>query len=78
MKRYAILIVDDEKRYANMLAKRLNLRGCDCEVCYSGGQALEILERKQFFLTLLDLRLPDIYGNRSFDPHEKLVALKCP
>ena len=62
MKHYDILIVDDEKRYANMLAKRLNLRGCVCEVCYSGKQALEILKHKQFFLTLLDLRLPDIYG----------------
>ncbi len=62
MKRYHILIVDDEKRYANMLAKRLTLRGCVCEVCYNGSQALEILKSKQFFLTLLDLRLPDIYG----------------
>ena len=62
MKHYNILIVDDEKRYANMLARRLALRGCACEVCYSGGQALEMLKRKQFFLTLLDLRLPDIYG----------------
>ena len=59
---YNILIVDDEKRYTNMLAKRLNLRGCVCEVCYNGKQALEILKRKQFFLTLLDLHLPDIYG----------------
>ncbi len=62
MVHYNILIVDDEKRYAKMLAKRLNLRGCVCEVCYNGRQALEIIKRKQFFLTLLDLRLPDIYG----------------
>jgi DNA-binding response OmpR family regulator len=63
MKQYHILIVDDEKRYANMLAKRLNLRGCACEVCYNGTQALEVLKRKQFFLTLLDLHLPDMYGS---------------
>ncbi len=62
MKHYDILIVDDEKRYANMLAKRLNLRGCVCEVRYSGKQALEIIKHKQFFLTLLDLHLPDMYG----------------
>jgi DNA-binding response OmpR family regulator len=62
MTHYNILIVDDEKRYANMLAKRLNLRGCVCEVCYDGRQALDVLIRKQFFLTLLDLRLPDMYG----------------
>ena len=62
MKQYNILIVDDEQRFANMLAKRLSLRGCHCEVCYNGQQALEWVERKKFFLILLDLHLPDIYG----------------
>jgi DNA-binding response OmpR family regulator len=62
MKRYDLLIVDDEKRFANMLAKRLSLRGCQCEVCYNGQQALDLVERKDFFLILLDLHLPDIYG----------------
>jgi DNA-binding response OmpR family regulator len=62
MKRYHLLIVDDEKRYADMLAKRLNLRGCNPDVCYSGKEALNILKQQNFFLILLDLRLPDIYG----------------
>ena len=62
MKQYHLLIVDDEKRYADMLAKRLNLRGCNCEVCYNGQEALNILRQQNFFLILLDLRLPDIYG----------------
>ena len=60
MKQYHLLIVDDEKRFADMLAKRLDLRGCKCDVCYSGQEALNILERKKFFLILLDLHLPDI------------------
>jgi len=62
MKQYDLLIVDDEKRFANMLAKRLSLRGCHCEVCYNGRQALEQVRQKNFFLVLLDLHLPDIYG----------------
>jgi DNA-binding response OmpR family regulator len=62
MKQYHLLIVDDEKRFADMLAKRLTLRGCHCEVCYSGQEALDLVERKKFFLVLLDLHLPDIYG----------------
>ena len=62
MKRYDLLIVDDEKRFANMLAKRLSLRGCQCEVCYNGQQALDLIGHKDFFLILLDLHLPDIYG----------------
>jgi DNA-binding NtrC family response regulator len=62
MKPYHLLIIDDEERFANMLAKRLTLRGCQCEVCYNGQQALDLVGRKDFFLILLDLHLPDIYG----------------
>jgi DNA-binding response OmpR family regulator len=62
MKQYNLLIIDDEQRYADMLARRLNLRGCNCDVCYSGREALDILKRKKFYLILLDLHLPDIYG----------------
>ena len=62
MKQYNLLIVDDEKRFADMLAKRLSLRGCHCAVCYNGQQALDLVRRKNFYLILLDLRLPDIYG----------------
>ena len=62
MKQYNLLIVDDEQRFANMLAKRLSLRGCHCDICYNGQQALDLVGRKEFFLILLDLHLPDIYG----------------
>jgi len=62
MKQYHLLIVDDEKRFADMLAKRLMLRGCHCEVCFNGQEALDRIERADFSLVLLDLHLPDIYG----------------
>ena len=62
MRHHGLLIVDDEKRFANMLAKRLRLRGRNCEVCYNGQQALDRVRQKNFFLVLLDLHLPDIYG----------------
>jgi len=63
MKQYDLLIVDDERRFADMLAKRLNLRGCNCEVCYSGREALNIVKGKNFSLIILDLHLPDLYGS---------------
>ena len=62
MEQNDLLIVDDEKRFANMLAKRLRLRGCNCDVCYNGQQALDQVRQKKFLLVLLDLHLPDIYG----------------
>ena len=70
MKQYHLLIIDDEQRYADMLARRLNLRGCNSEVCYSGLESLEILKLKKFDLILLDLHLPDIYGT------EVLIRIK--
>ena len=62
MKHFDLLIVDDEERYAAMLAKRLALRGLNCEVCFDGGGAIAALEHKTYSMVLLDLRLPDIYG----------------
>jgi DNA-binding response OmpR family regulator len=81
MKPYNLLIVDDEKRFANMLAKRLTLRGCKCEVCYNGQQALDLVRRKDFFLILLDLHLPDIYGTellmhiKEMDPKTPVIIV---
>lgn len=74
MKQYDLLIVDDERRFADMLAKRLNLRGCNCEVCYSGREALNIMERKNFFLVILDLHLPDLYGSEVLREIKKISA----
>ena len=62
MKHYDILIVDDEQRYAGMLAKRLSLRGLSCKVCYDGRSAIAIVKDNSFRMIILDLRLPDIYG----------------
>jgi hypothetical protein len=48
MKHYDILIVDDEQRYADMLAKRLGLRGLTCKVCYDGRTAIDIVAQEGF------------------------------
>ena len=44
MKQYHLLVVDDEKRFADMLAKRLMLRGCHCDVCYRGPVIVLVLD----------------------------------
>jgi DNA-binding NtrC family response regulator len=62
MKQFDILIVDDEQRYADMLAKRLGLRMLTCKVCYDGQTAINIVEEESFSVVILDLRLPDLYG----------------
>ena len=62
MKQNKILIVDDEQRYADMLARRLKLRGLTCDVCYDGRTAIDLHASEPFALVILDLRLPDLYG----------------
>lgn len=59
---FDVLIVDDEKRFAKMLAKRLALRGHLCEIAYDGLSALQLVDQKVFRLVILDLRLPDFNG----------------
>ncbi len=70
MKHIDILIVDDEQRYADMLANRLVLRGLTCKVCYNGMTAIDLADGQPFTLVILDLRLPDLYGT------EVLVQIK--
>jgi two-component system, OmpR family, response regulator len=62
MKHFDLLIVDDEQRYADMLARRLGLRGLVCEVRYDGQTALEMLAEVPVPAVILDLQLPDLYG----------------
>lgn len=57
-----IILVDDEKKFINMLAKRLALRGLQADVAYSGEQALEKAAKTHYDLAVLDLKMPGISG----------------
>jgi DNA-binding NtrC family response regulator len=62
MKHPDLLIVDDEQRYADMLSRRLSLRGLSCMVRYDAKTALDLITEAHIPVVLLDLRLPDLYG----------------
>jgi DNA-binding response OmpR family regulator len=64
MKHIDILIIDDEIKFADMLGRRLSLRGITCHACYDGQSGLEWIKTHPGAVTLilLDLKLPDIYG----------------
>jgi DNA-binding response OmpR family regulator len=58
----SVLIVDDERTFADTLAKRLSLRGIDCVVAYDGRAGLQLVDDTALTAVVLDLRLPDIDG----------------
>jgi len=52
-----ILIVDDEKDVCEALKESLNREGYEVEVCYTGVDALALLNEKKYDLVLIDVRL---------------------
>jgi len=55
-----ILVVEDNKTLAKLIAKKINLElGFEVEVAYNFSEAKLFLKRYSYFLTLVDLNLPD-------------------
>lgn len=57
-----ILLVDDEKKFAVMLSKRLALRGIDVEYAFTGEEALRKANNQKYDVAVLDVKMPGIGG----------------
>lgn len=58
MKKINVLLVDDEKDFVETLAQRLMVRGFDVKTCCSGDEALDIIQRHEFDVIVLDVLMP--------------------
>jgi DNA-binding NtrC family response regulator len=65
-----LLIVDDETRFLNAIAKRLRNRGFEVQTASNGPDAIELGRKEKFDIALLDLKMPGMDGG------EVLKALK--
>jgi DNA-binding NtrC family response regulator len=65
-----LLLVDDETRFLEAIAKRLRKRGFYVQTASNGPEALEIARKEKFDVALLDLKMPGMDGG------EVLKALK--
>jgi DNA-binding response OmpR family regulator len=77
-----VLLVDDEQKFALMLAKRLELRGVAVDVFFSAEKALEAAKRGlRCDVAILDVKMPGVGGIElkrrlgALDPGMKFVFL---
>ncbi|MGB2630935.1 MAG: response regulator [Candidatus Omnitrophota bacterium] len=60
---YKILVVDDEVRIVEIIAKCLNLRGFKVEKAYGGQEALDKIKKNHSIdLIVLDKKMPGVDG----------------
>ncbi|MGD9825643.1 sigma-54-dependent transcriptional regulator [Desulfobacter sp.] len=57
-----ILIVDDEKDFVEMFSLRLTRQGEKVSAAYSGQEALDLLEKTEIDVVILDIRMPGMDG----------------
>jgi len=57
-----VIIVDDEKEFAQALSDRLHLRDIDASVSYDGKDALRRIQEHPAEVMILDLKMPGIDG----------------
>lgn len=57
-----VLLVDDEKDFADALAQRLEIRGFSMKVAYSGDTAIEILSGNDMDVVIMDIKMPGMEG----------------
>lgn len=62
-----ILIVEDEKPIADLLAMSLEEAGYRCDIAYDGMDAVLRLDRNSYELLLLDIMLPELDGYEVMD-----------
>jgi DNA-binding NtrC family response regulator len=57
-----ILLVDDEKDFAEMLSFRLEEKGHRVKLAFSGREALDALAENQTDVVIMDIRMPGLDG----------------
>lgn len=76
-----LLLVDDERGYVSVLAKRMAKRNIEVTPAYSGAEAIQVLRRESFDAAVLDLKMEDMDGIevlkifKKMDPQMPVIML---
>ncbi|HPP87786.1 MAG TPA: MASE3 domain-containing protein, partial [bacterium] len=67
-----ILIIDDEKVFAELFAKLLKHHNCEVQYSTSGADGLKKFQENKFDIVFLDMLLPDMKGENIFQALKKI------
>jgi CheY-like chemotaxis protein len=70
-----ILVVDDNRDFADDLAEIFEHEGHQALACYSARDALELASGKRFDLALLDMRMPGMSGPELCEELQRAQAM---
>ncbi|MBM4294601.1 MAG: response regulator [Deltaproteobacteria bacterium] len=62
MEKFKMLVVDDETDFLETILKRIKARNIEVAGVESGYQALEALDRQDFDVIILDVKMPGLDG----------------
>jgi DNA-binding response OmpR family regulator len=60
--KFSLLIVDDDRPVRKLLARVAQRAGFDVDTASDGLQALEMMERKEYLIAIIDLMMPRLSG----------------
>jgi len=69
---HRILVVDDNKDFADVFCDILRSNNYKVESCYGGAQAIAEVENNVFDILFLDIRMPDMDGVETLKKIKKI------
>lgn len=76
-----ILIVEDDRDFAESLVLAMSVRQCDADVAHTGQDAIAMYQAGEYDLVFMDIKLPGKNGvetlteMRQIDPQAKIVMM---
>ncbi len=68
----SILVVDDDRDFAESIAEVLEERGYSVELAFSGEEAIRKFRGQDFDMTFMDVRMPGLNGVETFHEFRKI------
>jgi len=62
MAQMRVLLVDDEEELVSTLGERFSLRGIEADAVMTGVDALDLIQKKDFDVVILDIKMPGMDG----------------